>query len=414
MIHYILLFFIFLFLIFYGYVKIKYPFWSCQPVFHNYDFFRMILREPFIINKNNPMKTKFCNFFNVRTNVYLDCKENNILENTNLIQCFYLNTDRILFTLNKKDLDSIFSGHIEPPFLSIYFENEYKNTIDLSGSLITKNNLPIGSVSSRALNLWYVNNRNQNMNYVEMKINFVDYLCVNRKLNQKKVYRELLQTHEYNTQILNKNVQCSLIKKEIELFDGIIPFVNYNTLTYKLRNNRVEKLPTHTFIIKLEENKMDVLIDFLYTNNDYCMKTNLYDVLIFPDIGNIEQMIKQDLLYVYCLRNKDQIYGFYFFKDAKMYYEELECNTLHFVGSIMNCLQPTVFFQGFLHSIKNVLRTNDSFGMLLFENIGHNHVILPFWNTMYAPVFVNKTAYYLYNFVYPGSPLLANRVFVLH
>ena len=83
MIHYILLFFIFLFLIFYGYVKIKYPFWSCQPVFHNYDFFRMILREPFIINKNNPMKTKFCNFFNVRTNVYLDCKENSILENAN-------------------------------------------------------------------------------------------------------------------------------------------------------------------------------------------------------------------------------------------------------------------------------------------------------------------------------------------
>ena len=84
-----------------------------------------------------------------------------------------------------------------------------------------------------------------------MKINFVDYLCVNRKQNQKKVYRELLQTHEYNTRILNKNVQCSLIKKEIELFEGIIPFVNYNTFTYKLRNNRVEKLPTHCFIVKL-------------------------------------------------------------------------------------------------------------------------------------------------------------------
>ena len=159
---------------------------------------------------------------------------------------------------------------------------------------------------------------------------------------------------------------------------------------------------------------MDVLIDFLYTNNDYCMKTNLYDVLIFPDIGNIEQMIKQIcyMYIVYVIKNKYT--DFTFFKDAKMYYEELECNTFAFCGKYYELFTTNRVFQGFLHSIKMFSGTNDSFGMLLFENIGHNHVILQFWNTIYAPVFVNKTAYYLYNFVYPGSPLLANRVFVLH
>ena len=52
-------------------------------------------------------------------------------------------------------------------------------------------------------------------------------------------------------------------------------------------------------------------------------KTEIYDVMIFPDVGNITEMIKQRLLQVYCLCGNNQIYGFYFFKDAKMYYEDL-------------------------------------------------------------------------------------------
>ena len=97
-----------------------------------------------------------------------------------------------------------------------------------------------------------------------------------------------------------------------------------------------------------------------------------------------------------------------------MYYEELEGNTLHFIGSIMNCLQPTIFYSGYLNSLKHLLKKDKSFTMLLFENIGHNHIILQQWNRSYVPVFTNNTAYYLYNFVYPGSPLAVNRVFILN
>ncbi len=414
MIQYILFLLVFVILMFYAYIKLKYPFWSSQPVYHTYDYLRTLCYKPFIINKYNPFTTKFCNFENIKTNYYNDCKDSSKLECANLIQCFYLNTDRILYTLNKNDLDNLFSGQLEPSILSIYFENEYKNVIDSSGSQIVVQKTPIGTISSRSLKFWYVDTYSKNNNYEEMTIYFIDNLCVDRNKKRTKLFRELLQTHEHKQRKINPNICVSLIKKEIELFEGVIPFVSYNTHTFKLRNYNIQPLPPHTFVVELENNKMDVLVDFLYTNNDYCMKTKLYDILIFPDIGNIEQMVKQKLLYIYCLRNREHVLGFYFFKDAKMYYEELEGNTLQFIGSVMNCLQPTVFYNGFLHSLRHILKKESSYSMMLFEDIGHNQIILEFWNSNHNPVFTNKTAYYFYNFVYPGSPVSKQRLFILN
>ena len=101
MIQYILFLLVFVILMFYAYIKLKYPFWSSQPVYHTYDYLRTLCYKPYIINKYNPFTTKFCNFENIKTNYYNDCKDSSKLECANLIQCFYLNTDRILYTLNK-------------------------------------------------------------------------------------------------------------------------------------------------------------------------------------------------------------------------------------------------------------------------------------------------------------------------
>ena len=49
----------------------------------------------------------------------------------------------------------------------------------------------------------------------------------------------------------------------------------------------------------------------------------------------------------------------------------------------------------------------------MIENIGHNNHILPLWETYNRPIFDNKTAYYLYNFIYPCSPLLSERTLII-
>ena len=46
------------------YIKIKYRFWSAQPVFHIYDFHYWLF-SPDYINKSLPEKNKFTNFKNI-------------------------------------------------------------------------------------------------------------------------------------------------------------------------------------------------------------------------------------------------------------------------------------------------------------------------------------------------------------
>ena len=53
---------IILLIVVYMYIKLKYPFWSSQPVFHMYDFYYWFF-SPGYINKDLPEKNKFTNFY---------------------------------------------------------------------------------------------------------------------------------------------------------------------------------------------------------------------------------------------------------------------------------------------------------------------------------------------------------------
>ena len=403
MLHYILFAITSLFLLFFAYIKLKYPFWNNQPVFHVYDFIRRFYREPFIVNKNSPIKTKYCDFENIITHKFVECSQKTKIDLINITQCFYLNTDRILYTMSEKDIYALLTGQNEPSYVSIFYEKQYKQVFDSSGSRITSIVIPNGSITSRSLHFWYVNAADAH-HYTEMPIYLIDLLCVDRQKDRLSIYRKLFQTQEYNQRIENKAIQCSLIKKEMQLFDGIIPFVQYNTHTYKLRNHKISPLPIHYHCVNINSENIDLFIDFFYTNNDYCSKTEIYKHMVFPDIG---------LLYIYCLKKGEHVYGYYFFKDAKMYYEEVDGNTLQLTCSVMNCLSPTIFYSGYLHSIRDILKKNDTYSMLLFEDIGHNHILLKQWSMNYTPVFTNKTAYYLHNFIMPGSPIAQKDVFIL-
>jgi len=72
-----------------------------------------------------------------------------------------------------------------------------------------------------------------------------------------------------------------------------------------------------------------------------------------------------------------------------------------------------LFYLGFLHGLQQIIHKQPEFKMLLIEDIGHNTIILNGWRAKHTPVFVNKTAYYTYNFIYPSSPLSNEKCFIL-
>jgi len=419
MIEYFLLVTTIAFLVLYAYIKLKYPFWNNQPVFHSYDYWRFFYYTPFLIYKYRPMKTKFCEFNQIRTYPYLETTSQQRKEICYLLQSNYILNDRILFTLQEPDLEAQYIGHNEPAYLSIYCEKRYEfNKIDASFSTqykeIMESLKPVGCAISKPVHFFYRESIEHNI-YTEIQMYYIDIICVNRELDQKKMNRQLLQTHEYNQRIKNPVINCSLIKKEIDLFDGVIPLIEYNTYVFYLRNLKFPPLPEHFHVTHIDLEHIDVLTDFLFeqTHLDLALSKKHFDILAVSDMGNYIALIKQQLLYAYCLRNGKHIYGIYFMKDAKMQYEDLEGDSLQLCGSIMNCDSASLFYSGFLHSLHHIVKKQTKYKMLMFEAISDNTTIFNFWRDQNTPVFTNKTAYYTFNLVYPSSPMNPERCFVL-
>ena len=101
MLEYIFIIIFFLWFIPFLYVKIKYPLWSHQPIFHTYDLLRYWTHEPFIIQQNMPIKTKYlCK--EVNTKEFLDLDEDEHDNIIDFIQSHYIESDKVLTMINKE------------------------------------------------------------------------------------------------------------------------------------------------------------------------------------------------------------------------------------------------------------------------------------------------------------------------
>ena len=107
MIEYILMVVTVFILTLFAIIKIKYPFWNNQPVFHSYDYWRFFYYTPFLVYKYRPMKTKFCEFNQIKTYPYLETKLQHRKDVCYLLQSNYILNDRILFTIQEQDLEFV-------------------------------------------------------------------------------------------------------------------------------------------------------------------------------------------------------------------------------------------------------------------------------------------------------------------
>lgn len=393
------------------YIKIKYPFWNIQPIFHTYDYWRYYYRIPFTIHKYRPVKNKFCDFVNVNTKNLIDCTEEDMRDITNLLQCYYVSSDRIIHLINENNIRTILTGIGEPSYVSIFYEKILHKPNALEDIVSLRR--PIGCITSRAFKMNYRPTLSESM-YSELPLYYIDYLCVQREQDTRRITRNLYQTHEYNQRTMNPNISVSLLKKEIDLFEGVVPFISYNSDTYYLRKNKLPILPSTFQVLPINEKNIDIITDFLdiQTHLRFDNQPCLFDICITQHSGYYLSLINDKQLHIYCLKSEGHVFGLYFFKDTKTQYEDIEGNTLQLVGSVMNSTDYTLFYTGFLHSLDMINKTN-RYKMFILESISHNQIIFNHWRTNYTPIFTNKTAYYLYNYVYPSSPLPPEKCLLL-
>ncbi len=172
-------------------------------------------------------------------------------------------------------------------------------------------------------------------------------------------------------------------------------------------------MPQKHHIRRIDIENIDLLIDYFHYDRVLDPKSEFFDIILLPDIGNLTSQIKQGLLKIYCLLIDGEVLAFYFFKDEKTMYDEVEGNTSHLIASVMNGYSLNVFHLGFLHVLRQEMRLHKSLKILSIDEIGHNVNLMNVWRYKNTPQFTSDTAYYLFNFIYPGSPLLRERCLIL-
>lgn len=401
------------------YIKISYPFWNIQPVFHPYDFWRYYTRVPFTIQKSRPLITKFCQLNRVRTVPYSECSLEDKKNVIDLIQCHWISSDRIIMDIRQKQMDAYLGGIDGPSMVSFYEDIQYIHTttnagnqngiasprIPLSNDLkINAKKYPIGCMVSKQVRIMWNNGSIQAF--------YWDFICIHREHIKKNISRVLIQTHEYQQRIQHPEISVSIFKKEIHLCSGIVPLTQYMSYTYYIRNIPIQKLPPHVEVIRIYLENKELLFD-LFNSTTF---SRIFMFSSIPSISNILSLISSQSLYVYCLRRADVIHGFYFLKDTFTMYEDIENmggngHALQLIGSVHLFNQEQIGYQelftlGFKHTLRIMSKqSHKKFQMVIIENISHNNYILSDWNRNFSPIFENPCAYYLYNMVFPGSPL---------
>lgn len=383
----------------FAYIKLRYPFWNLQPVYHTYDFCRGFWREPFFIYKK-AISTKFVDIQAIDTIPYEDITEDQKKAVINILQCYYIPSENTNFMFHLENLESYMGSHLSTSYISIFNRNSYQSNIDSTINVIKD---PIGCISSRSGSLI--------IGHWRTPIYFIDFIAVHRDASIL-YWRKLLQTHIYKQQLLTPEIMGSLLKKEGEPYDGIVPFIQSATYLYEIPQLLYEKkteivLPEHFILIEFHKGNIDLLFDFLEGYQ------NKFAVFCMTDKPALLKLIENKILFVYGIKRVDEVFAIYIFRDMRTLTEEKgnPKGILQLVGSIINSSSTDLFYRGFQLSLRSVIKKMPVFGILVVEDMAHNMLLYDRIGGL--SIAVNPMAYYLYNIVCPGSPFYGSQSFVL-
>ena len=251
MLKYIALSIIVLLIIFNLFLRIKFPFWSIQPVFHIYDLQHWIFTKK-IINPELPSANKYVKLLDIETYPYKKAPNDITVKSSAFIKEHFL---RNKYAQYNPSYDDIFNylDTSTPSFISIY--SKPKVIFDAESGILDRDIL--GVITSRPL-LLLLKNIKETLN-----VNYVDNLCVHKANRKQGIAPRLIQTHHYHIRHLNKNTKVCLFKREGEM-TAIVPLTTYETITYELENFPRLKLEYASVkILRITNNNISLFKDFI-------------------------------------------------------------------------------------------------------------------------------------------------------
>ena len=376
-------------IVFFMYIRLKYKFWALQPVFHFYDIYYWFINIG-IIRKELPEINRYVNLKKIKTTCFENIDKLTKNEIVTLIRLNYLVNNENKYSPSLGNIAPYFIGHSDKTFWSYFFEPEF--LIDNKTGKTIENNKIIGIITSRPLHV-KINSLRKD---AEFDVYYVDYLCVNKNWRKKNIATQLIQTHEYNQSHNNTQICVSLFKREEEL-TGIVPLTIYKTYCFHFTHkfwNQLKQLDTRITLLTGDKQNMYYFYNFI---NE--VKNN-WNIMIYPEISNIIELVVTNNLFVKMLVVNGDIDAIYIFRKTCTFIEK-DKEIISCIASIKGpILTNEEFITGFYLSLMSIVKQNQNFNYLTIEDISNNTRIINNIYTHSHPIVVSPMAYFFYNFAY--------------
>jgi len=298
----------------------------------------------------------------------------------------------------KENIVPYFKSHNSKCFFSFY--NIENLLIDEKTNAIIDDKKIISVMTTKPIHI-FINNGNKEAFFDAY---YVDYLCVDKNYRKQNIAPQIIQTHEYNQRLLNKNIKVSLFKREGEL-TGIVPLCVYNSYGFNIGLwKKPLRFVKNINLIEIVKQNIYMLIDFIKLNNDK------FDITIIVDIGNLIELIITNNIFCYVVIQNNSILSAYFFKKTCTYIKK-DVEVLSCFSSINCCKELNIFINGFFLSFYKIIKRFNQFRFGLVEDISDNNIIIKDILMENKPLIVSPTAYFFYNFAYPTFK--SNKVLII-
>lgn len=357
---------IIIYLLLTGYFKLRYPFWSRQPVFHLHNLFYWV-NPPGIINEDLPEKNRFydetIDFYNYdiitaeKKELFGDFIRNNYMPDSYEKYC----------AKNECIFDN-FESHNNKSFISM---KSYKGEI-------------LSCMTTKPLDCYIDGNK--------MIINYVDYLCVDKKHRKKMYAANQIFTHYYHLRNNCNNI-VSFFKRE-NTNTMIVPLTSYKNYIFKIDNWEMcyNFDQANINIIFINKSNMNRFYELFFS----CKKK--FKCFITLNLGHLFYLIEKEHIKITVLMINEKFECFYVFKNPYTTYNG--ANSLEFCSSYKGeNIDENIFTLGFLISMSLISKDLRS-EILLVENLSNNNIILKLLLDRYSYIANPVNSLYFYNFAY--------------
>lgn len=365
-----------LYLILKAFVKIKFHFWSAQPVFHIYDLHHW-LRPNQIVEHEVPHIDKYVNVIDIHTTVVSEMTPETVSEFCNFIKNNYLRNKQIKYLPEETHIMEYLKGSNHPSYVSIYqrpkvaFQCHAEKVIH---SVISARILHITLKGQSSFPIYYIDN-----------------LCVEPTMRKKGIAPKAIRTLYYELRRKNKQVNTYLFKREGEM-TAIVPLTTFQCKGYDISCIEPMELPHASMaLIEVTAKNLHLLTDFVK------MKAPTLDCVIVPEVANLANIINSNIMSVYGILEAGKLIAAYVLRDAATSYDDEA--SMEIVCSLSACPFKEIFVSGFSKAI-SICSKKWKCSKVLIEGLGDNNVLAEYVERReFKPFMTSPSAFFLFNYV---------------